>query len=148
MPARWSRRLSPLYLIFPVVLSAAVALARYSYRYLAQLAEQSEQAIVEQNELIGDQTRERIDNFIIDSDRQLFDLVDLVHLDEFKRRWSEIVNLSPAIEAAIVLDANKEIVPSGYVSKRNVDDAAAFQAGLFLKKILPDLISKAGLDAL
>jgi two-component system, OmpR family, phosphate regulon sensor histidine kinase PhoR len=136
VPARWTRRLSPLYLIFPVVLAAALALGRYAYRYSAELAEKSEQSIVEQNALLGEQTLERIDNFIIDSDRQLFALVDLDHLDEFKRRWSEIVNLSPAIEAAIILDEKKDSL--GYVSKRNIEDAAAFR-GLFLKKIVPDL---------
>ncbi len=129
------------------MLSAALALGRYAYRYSAELAAKSEQSIVEQNDLIGNETRERVDNFIIDSDRQLFALVDLEHLDEFKRRWSEIVNLSPAIEAAIILDEHKQILSNGYVSKRNVDDATAFR-GLFVKKILPDLISSAGLDNL
>jgi two-component system phosphate regulon sensor histidine kinase PhoR len=145
--ARLSRRFSPLYLIFPVVLSAALALGRYSYRYSAELAQKSEQSIVEQNQLLGQQELERIDNFIIDSDRQLFELVDLEHLDEFKRRWSEIVNLSPAIEAAIILDANKEILPGGYVSKKSVADAAAFR-GLFTKKILADPDLRAQLDTL
>jgi two-component system phosphate regulon sensor histidine kinase PhoR len=130
--------LSPLYLIFPVALAAAGALGRYAYRYAGQVSEKSEQSIIEQNALLGVQTLDRLDNFIIDSDRQLFELVDLEHLDEFKRRWSEIVNLSPAIEAAIILDEHKGILPGGYVSKRNIEDAAAFR-GLFLKKILPDL---------
>jgi two-component system, OmpR family, phosphate regulon sensor histidine kinase PhoR len=138
VPTRFARRLSPLYLIFPVVLAAAAALGRYAYRYAAQVSQKSEESIVEQNTLLGLQTLDRLDNFIIDSDRQLFDLVDLEHLDEFKRRWSEIVNLSPAIEAAVILDEHKEILPGGYVSKRNIEDAAAFR-GLFLKKILPDL---------
>jgi two-component system phosphate regulon sensor histidine kinase PhoR len=138
VPERFARRLSPLYLIFPVVLAAAVALSRYAYRYSGQLSEKSEQSIVEQNALLGHAMLDRLDNYIIDSDRQLFDLVDLEHLDEFKRRWSEIVNLSPAIEAAIILDEHKEILPGGYVSKRNIEDAAAFR-GLFLKKIVPDL---------
>ena len=127
-----------MYLILTVVLAATAALGRYAIRYSSQLSEKSEQSIIEGNALLGVQTLDRLDNFIIDSDRQLFELVDLEHLDEFKRRWSEIVNLSPAIEAAVILDEHKEILPGGYVSKRNIEDAAAFR-GLFLKKILPDL---------
>ena len=75
------RRISPVYMIVPVVLAAAIALGTYGFRYAAQLAEKSEQSLVESTQLLGKQTIERIDNFIVDSDRSLFELVDLDHLD-------------------------------------------------------------------
>lgn len=129
---------SPLYVIMPIVLGAAIALGAYSFRYAAQLATASEQSLVESNRLLGKQTLDRIDDFIVDSDRSLFDLVDLEHLSDFKSRWSYIVRVSPAIEAALLLDDNFELLPDGYVSKRPGADAAAFKA-LFMKKIRPDL---------
>lgn len=136
MALRLWTRLSPLYLVIPVVLAAMLVLGRYAYRYVAE--DKSEQSLVDENRIFGDEKVERIDNFIIDSDRQLFELVDLEHLSDFQRRWSEIVRLSPAIEAAIILDENKQILPGGFVSKRSLADAAAFR-GLFMRKILPDL---------
>jgi two-component system phosphate regulon sensor histidine kinase PhoR len=135
---RLGKRLSPLAVIAPVVLIAAMVLGGYSYRYAAQLAELSEQQILTSNRLIGDQTRERVDNFVIDSDRAMFDLVDLDHLADFKQQWSYIVHVSPAVETAIILDENLQILPGGYVSKRKSADAEAFKE-LFLKSILRDL---------
>src|SRR4051812_12876952 len=104
-------RFSPLLVIAPAVLAAALALGGYGYRYVDELGKKSEQSLLESNRLLGDQALERIDNFIIDSDRALFDLIDLEHLSDFQRRWGDIVRLSPAIEAAIVLDDNLAILP-------------------------------------
>src|SRR5262249_10248527 len=59
-------------------------------------------------------------------------------LGDFARRWGDIVRLSPAIEAAVILDENLRILPGGYVSKKRVADAEAFR-GLFIEQILPDL---------
>jgi two-component system, OmpR family, phosphate regulon sensor histidine kinase PhoR len=139
MAERSGRRFSPLVVIAPGILLAAIFLGTYSYRYAAQLAAKSETTLVESYTLLGDQTRERIDNFIIDSDRAMFDLVDLEHPADFSRSWSYIVRVSPAIEAAVVLDENQALLPNGYVSKKKVvADAEAFKR-LFLNKILPDL---------
>lgn len=135
---RSGQRLSPLLVIAPVMLLAAVALGVYSYRYAAQISAKSESSLIETTNLLGEQTRLRIDNFIIDSDRAMFDLVDVEHLSDFSKPWSYIVRVSPAIEAAILLDENLEIVPGGYVSKRKAEHAEAFRA-LFLERILPDL---------
>jgi two-component system phosphate regulon sensor histidine kinase PhoR len=128
-----NRRFSPLFVIAPAALLAALALGGYSYRNAAQLAEQSENSVAESYRLIGKQTIDRIDNFIIDSDRSLFDLVDLEHLADFQRVWNPIVRVSPAIEAALILDENKAILPGGYVSKK----AEVFRS-VFMKRILPD----------
>src|SRR5579862_8637802 len=138
MPSRLPKRFSPLFVIFPVVLGAALALGNYSYRYAADAAKKSEQSLVKSNSAIGNQTLDRIDNYIIDSDRSLFDLVDMDHLGDFSRRFGDIVRLSPAIEAAAILDENRAILPGAFVSKRKSADAEAFR-GLLVNRILPDL---------
>src|SRR5262245_25479437 len=138
MASEEGRRLSPLAMIAPVVLLSALALGGYSYRYAAQLSEKSERSLIESSRLLGTQTLERIDNFIVDSDRAMFDLVDMEHLADFQRPWSYIVRVSPAIEDAIVLDENLKILPQGYVSKRKPAYAEAFRT-LFENKILPDM---------
>ena len=135
---RWLRRVSPLYLIVPIALGSAIALSRTSYRYAAIQAERAEQSLAEPYRLLGSETLERVDNSIVDSDRQFFDLVDLDHLQDFARQWGTIVRLSPAIEAALVLDANLEPVQGASVSKKKVADAEAFR-GVFMRRILPDL---------
>jgi hypothetical protein len=136
---RIRRQLSPLYLSFPLILIAALALARYSYRNAKQLAQNSEASVIQGLFALGDQTRSRVESFVIDSDRELFNLVDLEHLQDFSRRWSEIVRLSHAVEAAIVLDENLAGRKGGYVSKRrNKPEAEAFLR-LFTERILPTL---------
>ena len=124
-------------MIVPVVLAAAIALGTYGFRYAAQLAAKSEQSVVESTQLLGKQTIERIDNNIVDSDRSLFELVDLDRMSEFNKNWSYIVRVSPAIEAAFLLDENFQPLPNGYVYKTKAS-AEPFRA-LFLAKILPDL---------
>ena len=77
MTAAAKQRLSPIYIIVPVVLAASIALGTYSFRYAAQLSAASEQSLGAPYRLVLDQTITRIDNVIVDSDRSLFDLVDL-----------------------------------------------------------------------
>ncbi|MGZ3428206.1 MAG: sensor histidine kinase [Polyangia bacterium] len=132
------RRFSLLYIIVPVVLAAAIALGTYGFRYASQLAEASEHSLMASNQLLGDQTIKRIDDVIVDSDRSLFELVDLDHLQDFGKQWSYIVRVSPAIEAAFLLDENLTLLPNGYVNKHKDPSANAFRA-MFLTKILPDL---------
>jgi len=136
---RIRRPISALYLSFPLILIAALALARYSYRTAQQLAKNSEDSVIQGLYALGDQTRSRLDTFIIDSDRTLFNLVDLEHLGEFSKRWQEIVRLSNAVEAAIVLDEKLQVLKGGYVNKRrNKAEADAFLE-LFTEKIRPSL---------
>jgi two-component system, OmpR family, phosphate regulon sensor histidine kinase PhoR len=131
-------RFSSIYVIVPVVLAAAITLGIYGFKYAAALAASSEQSLVASNQLLGTQTKDRIDNVIVDSDRSLFDLVDVENLADFAKRWSYIVRVSPAIEAALLLNEKYELLSGGYQSKRNDSDAKAFRA-LFMTKILPDL---------
>jgi two-component system phosphate regulon sensor histidine kinase PhoR len=131
-------RITPLSIIAPVVLLSAVVLGFYSFRYAAQLQHKSESSLVEATRVIGAQTGERIDDSIIASDRTMFDLVDLEHVADFAKTWKYIVSVSNDVEAAAILDENHVILPDAYVSKRKMNDAAAF-LGLFKKRILPDL---------
>lgn len=137
-PKLGKRRISPVYFIVPVVLAAAIALGTYGFRYAAQLAETSEQSLEASNLLLGKQTIERIDNELVDSDRSLFELVDLEHLADFSKSWSYIVRVSPAIEAAFLLDENFQLLPNGYVNKNKGPEYDKLRA-MFLKRILPDL---------
>jgi two-component system, OmpR family, phosphate regulon sensor histidine kinase PhoR len=136
--AKPAKRISPVYVIVPIVLAAALALGGYGFRYAAQIAEKSESSLVESNRLLGEQTIDRIENYMIDSDKSLFDLVDVEHLQDFAKNWNYIVRTSPAIEAALLLDEKQQLFPGGYVSKKKGADAEAFKT-LFMKKILPDL---------
>jgi two-component system phosphate regulon sensor histidine kinase PhoR len=138
MRSRLDRRVTVLYAIAFMVIVAAVVLGGYSLRYAAQVALRSESSLVESNRLLGEQMLQRIDNAIIDNDRAMFDLVDLEHPADFQRTWSYIIRVSPAVEAAAILDESLQIVPGGYVSKKRVADAEAFRE-LFLARILPDL---------
>lgn len=133
---RIRRHISPLYLSFPLILIAALALARYSYRTAERLSVSGEESLKTAIRVLGDQTANRVDNFIIDLDRELFNLVDLEHLQDFARRWQEIIRLSHAVEAAIVLDGDLRIVKGGYVSKRRKPEADTF-LGLFQERLLP-----------
>jgi two-component system phosphate regulon sensor histidine kinase PhoR len=132
------RRIPLLYLIAPVIVISAVSLGVYSYRYAAQVADRSERSLVAATQLLGDQTRERIDNFIVDSDRAMFDIVDLEHLADFSRSWNYIIRASPAVEAVALLDENARMLPNGYVSKKGNADAEQFR-DLLQKRILPTL---------
>jgi two-component system phosphate regulon sensor histidine kinase PhoR len=126
--------LSPLYVVVPIVLAAATALGTYGFRYAAQIAAKSEQSLVESNRLLGAQTIDRIDRDIIDADRSLFELVDVEHVQDFSKQWSY---MSPAIEAAFLLDENFTLLPNGYVYKTKAS-AEAFRT-MFMGRILPDL---------
>ncbi len=132
------RHISPLYLSVPLILVAALALARYSFVTSQRLSVKGEESLMTSIKVLCDQTLSRVDNFIIDSDRELFNLVDLTHLQDFTRRWNEIVRLSHAVEAAIVLDERLQIVKGGYVSKSRKAEAELFLR-LFTTRILPAL---------
>ncbi len=136
MALRLPKRFAALYVIFPVVLASALALGRYSYRWVEQLA--GSEALIESNRVLGERTLDRIDSYIFDSDRQYFDLIDLERLSDIKRVWTSLVRMSPAIDAMVILDKDLQIVKDGYIPKKGGAEAQAFR-NLFLKRILPDL---------
>ncbi len=134
--AIFGRRFSPLYLIFPVTLTAALLLGRSSYKYAGGAStKRANNTSSTPTASSAGTFLDRIDDFIIDSDRQLFEIVDLDHLSDFQRSWNRIVNLSRDIDAAIVSNEHQEILPNGYVWKKRSVDADAFRS-LFRSKIL------------
>lgn len=133
------RRLRSINILVAAVVVAAMALAYYSYRYTRDLASRGEQSIVDTNRDLAEGLVSRIEQDVVDSDQTLFDLVDLQNLREFPRRWSDISRQAPAIESAIILNEEKQIVPDGYVSKkRSKKDVDAFRER-FEQQILPEL---------
>ena len=120
----------------PIALGSAIWLSRTSYRAAAAQSERAEEQLADSYRLLGQQTLDRIDNAIVDSDRLFFDLVDLDHLQDFARQWSNIVRLSPAIDSALVLDEKLQPVQGASVSKK-LADAETFR-GVFMRKILHD----------
>ncbi|MFH0903505.1 MAG: HAMP domain-containing sensor histidine kinase [Pseudomonadota bacterium] len=133
------RRIGSLSLLVPAMAGAVVALTYYGYSYAGNLASRSEQSIMATNREIAESTVRRIEQLMIDSDRTLFELVDIRSLQDFPRRWSDIMRLSPVIESAMVLDEKQRIVPDGHVSRqRQKTEVEAFRA-LFEASIVPDL---------
>jgi two-component system phosphate regulon sensor histidine kinase PhoR len=135
---RLRERISPLSVIAPVVLLAAVVLGFYSFRYAGQLAAKSESSLIDSSRVVAKQTLDQIDDFISVSDRTMFELVDLEHAADFARSWISIVRVSQAVEAAAILDEKFQIIPGAFVSKRKTADALAFR-DLLARKIIPDL---------
>ena len=120
-----SKRLafSPLYLAFPAIMAAAVFLAYSGFRFSSILARQAEEnAKRTTRELVAEKV-DRIEQRILDSDRTLFYLVDLEHLQDFRKEWRKIVSLSPAIDWAAVLDDQENVVQFAAKDPRAETDA-------------------------
>jgi len=107
---RAPKRIPPLFLVFPVILAAALALGRYAYLQSKALGVQSEQAIRDSNEAVAEQVVSVIEKEIIASDHTLFELIDLSNLKRFTDRWNENVRLSPNVDAVVVLDDKQHIL--------------------------------------
>ncbi|MBI4508309.1 MAG: HAMP domain-containing histidine kinase [Deltaproteobacteria bacterium] len=134
-----AKELASIRVLVPAVIVAATALAYYSYRYAHELARRGEQSIMDTNRDLAEGMVKRIEQLVVDSDRTLFELVDLRNLREFPRRWSDIVRLSPAIESALILDSGLRIVPDGYVSKKHSKAEVELFRRLFEREIRPKL---------
>jgi len=91
-------------------MAAAVVLAYSGFRFSGQLARQAEEnARRATRELVSEKV-DRIEQRILDTDRMLFHLVDLEHLQDFRKEWRTIASLSPAIDWAAVLDNEYGVV--------------------------------------
>ncbi len=113
-------------------------LAYYSYEYAHEMARRGEESIVETTRDVAQDHVLRIDNLILSSDEDIYNIVDPTNLKDFWRRWSDISRISPVVESVIVLDENFNIAPDGLVSKRTKADMVAFQL-LFSTQIINDL---------
>ena len=125
--ARVRRTLGSLYVLIPLIVAAAAALAYYSYRYADQLARAGVQNIVAANEVLADIEISRIEQTLIASEQTLFNSIDLGSLDD-PNRLKNIVVLSPTVESVIVLDDTFKIVPSGQYSNQRAAEYEAFRS--------------------
>jgi two-component system, OmpR family, phosphate regulon sensor histidine kinase PhoR len=129
---------SPLYLAFPAIMAAAVFLAYSGFRLSGQLARQAEEnAKRTTRELVAEKV-ERIEQRILDSDRTLFYLVDLEHLQDFRKEWRKIVSLSPAIDWAAVLDDQENVVQFAAKDPRAETEAKR----ILVTQLLPAMIEE------
>jgi two-component system phosphate regulon sensor histidine kinase PhoR len=139
MLRRLLRLLGSMYVLIPAIVVAATALAYYSYRYAHELAQRGEQSIVDTTQDLADEKVYRIEQLIVDSDRNLFNLVDFENLREFPRRWRDSVRITRTIESAMILDHRFRLVPDGYVSKKRSKSQVEEFRQRFEREILPDL---------
>jgi two-component system phosphate regulon sensor histidine kinase PhoR len=135
--ARVRRTLGSLYVLIPLIVVAAAALAYYGYRYADQLARAGEQNIVATNEALAKMEIERIEQTLVESEQTLFNSIDLGNLRD-PNRLKEIVVLSPTVESVIVLDDTFKIVPSGQYSNQRAAEYEAFR-DRFEEQMLPAL---------
>jgi two-component system phosphate regulon sensor histidine kinase PhoR len=125
------------YLLIPLIVVAAAALAYYSYRYANELARAGEKNLYAANEALADIEISRIEQTLIESEQTLFNSIDLGTLKD-PNRLKEIVLLSPTVESVIVLDDTYRIVPSGQYSNKPAPEYEAF-AQRFADEMLPAL---------
>jgi two-component system phosphate regulon sensor histidine kinase PhoR len=101
---------SPFVVIIPAIMAAALVLGYLSYSSAVQLAQRSERSVERSNRALGLKLIDRIEKVIIDSDRTLFQLVNLDDPREFRELWRRIVRVSPAVESVTVLGEDRRVI--------------------------------------
>src|SRR5688572_509677 len=112
-------RLAAVYVLFAAILAAAAGLAFYGYSYSAEAASRDRQVLLDTLTALVDEKRANIESQIAETDRKVFDSVDLDDLIG----WGERLRKErPAVAAVAVLDERGAIVPDGLklVSTRDV----------------------------
>jgi len=93
-------------LVFPAIISAAVALAYYGYRYAVAASVRSKASLMEGNQqlaqLLISQIQDRIDS--VD-----YDFFQKIEWEDRLSRPTPEVDLSPAVESFVILDENLKI---------------------------------------
>src|SRR4029078_8179747 len=92
--------------VFPAIISAAVALAYYGYRYAVAASVRSKASLMEGNQqlaqLLISQVQDRIDS--VD-----YDFFQKVEWEDRLSRPTPEVDVSPAVESFVILDENLKI---------------------------------------
>ncbi|MBW2734650.1 MAG: HAMP domain-containing histidine kinase [Deltaproteobacteria bacterium] len=132
---------SPLFVLFPAIMVAALVLGYLSYRAALELAEKTQDSVERSNRALGLKLIDRLEKVIIDTDRVFFSLVRLDDPREFRELWRRIVRVSAAVESVVVLNDALEV--EHLVAKLAPRSLRDFRR-VFMKRILPDL----GLDEL
>jgi len=137
---RQSSRISLiLALVFPAIISAAVALAYYGYRYAVAASVRSKASLMEGNQqlaqLLISQVQDRIDS--VD-----YDFFQEVEWEDRLSRPIPEVELSPAIESFVILDESLKIrsvspPPDPRRRKQELDRWQSYVRGLEWKSLQP-----------
>jgi len=137
---RQSSRISLiLALVFPAIISAAVALAYYGYRYAVAASVRSKASLMEGNQqlaqLLISQVQDRIDS--VD-----YDFFQQVEWEDRLSRPLPEVELAPAIESYVILDESLKIrtvspPPDPRRRKQELDRWQSYVRGLEWKSLQP-----------
>jgi two-component system phosphate regulon sensor histidine kinase PhoR len=146
MPRQGARISLILALVFPAIISAAVALAYYGYRYAVAASVRSKASLMEGNQqlaqlLIG-QLQDRIDQ--VD-----FDLFQQVEWQDRASAPPASIDLPPAVESFVILDENLKIrsqypPPDPRRRKAEMDRWQNYVRGLEWKSLQPWTPDQAG----
>ncbi|HEY3357163.1 MAG TPA: hypothetical protein VGQ83_28190, partial [Polyangia bacterium] len=132
------KRFSPLYLVFPAILAAAVFLAYYGFKFSTLLMRQAEESAIRSTRELVIEKVDRIEQRILDTDKALFYLVDLDNLKDFRKEWRKIVSLSPAIDWAAVLDENENVIQFAAKDPSTESSAKRFLVSQLLPAMLEE----------
>ncbi|HTM20126.1 MAG TPA: HAMP domain-containing sensor histidine kinase [Kofleriaceae bacterium] len=127
-------RLAAVYVLFAAILAAAAGLAFYGYSYSAEYSNRQRAVTIDVLNNLAEEKRLGIETLITETDRKVFDSVDLDDLIA----WGERLRKErPPVQAVAVLDERGAIVLDGLqlVAGR---DVAAYRAFLE-KQVVPEL---------
>jgi two-component system, OmpR family, phosphate regulon sensor histidine kinase PhoR len=127
-----------IWVLIPLVIVAATALAYYSYRYAHEMAQRGERSIATSTRDLAEDKSKRVENLITDADGVLYKLVNLERLQEIRSGWEFVAPLTPTARNLIIVDSTYVIAPDGFYSKAPREEAEAFKK-LFTQEILKDL---------
>ena len=129
------RRPALVIILIAAVLTAASGLAYYGYSYSSALSVRERALIMDTTLELAEEKVIGIESELIKADIAVFSRVDINKPLEFQ----EIIEEErPAIESAMILDENLEIVPGGILSKRSPDKLDRFRE-LLRERVIPDL---------
>jgi two-component system phosphate regulon sensor histidine kinase PhoR len=129
------RRLIVANLLVFAVLASAAALAYYGWSYTAEVASREREQLESTMTALADDKIGSIERIITIPEKRVFKEIDPdkpLEVADIVERWD-----APVI-SVFVLDAEQKPIGSGYFSKREPPDAAAFR-DQFLAEILPTL---------
>lgn len=123
------------FILIAAVLTAASGLAYYGYSYSSALSVRERALIMDTTLELAEEKVIGIESEMIKADVAVFTRVDLRKPLEFKKI---LETQRPAIDSAMILDSNLEIVPGSLLTKRSSEQLAQFRE-LLQKRIIPDL---------
>jgi two-component system phosphate regulon sensor histidine kinase PhoR len=110
-------------------------LAYYGYSYSQELSIRERVTIMDTTRELAEEKVIGIESELIKSDIAVFNRVEISKL----LKLQDILKTErPAIESAVILDGNLDIIPGSFFTKRSPEMLEAFRA-LLLERVIPDL---------